>query len=78
MPVLDGLEATAFNLREAWTEKAGNTDGRIDLLTLSLPPALQATPLNNIHIVDTSTQTTDSLDPCIHLLAITGESNSNN
>ncbi len=70
--------STAFNLREAWSEKTGNTDARIDLLTLPLPSSLQTTPLDSIHIVDTSVQTTNSPDPCIHLIAITAETRPGN
>ena len=67
---------TSANLEEAWRGKEGNTDGRIDLLTLTLPDNLNEQPISKIQIIDTSAQTVGSTEPCIHLIAITLESKS--
>ena len=74
MPETYVNSATATNLQEAWRGKEGNTDGRIDLLTITLPDALQNQPVREIQLIDTSAQTVGSINPCIHLIAITFES----
>lgn len=65
---------TAFDAQEAWEgSTAEGIDGRIDLLTLTIPEPLQSQTLQNIQLVDTSVDTIGSLDPCIHVMAMTVE-----
>lgn len=66
---------TSSHIEEAWRGKAGNIDGRIDHLTLTLPHASQNEPIQTIQLVDSSLGLVGNNDPCIHLLALTIESN---
>lgn len=77
MPETYVNSATSANLQEAWRGKEGNTDGRIDLFSITLPDSLQNQLIREIQIVDTSVQTIGTTDPCIHLIAITLESQPN-
>lgn len=59
-------------LREAWQGIApdGVSRGRFDILTIDIPNTLTQSNLASIQIVDTSTTSTGSVDPCIHLTGI--------
>jgi Tol biopolymer transport system component len=63
---------TSSDVQQAWT---GQTDqgqnGRIDMLTVSLPPAFQDSTLTGIEIRDTSLTTTGEQNPGLHVLAVT-------
>ncbi|GJM40109.1 MAG: hypothetical protein DHS20C20_03910 [Ardenticatenaceae bacterium] len=74
MPTTYVNQAVSPHLQEAWRGKEGNTDGRIDLLTITIPDTLQNQPIREIQINDTSVQTTGAINPCIHLIAVTLES----
>ena len=67
--------APSRQLQEVWVgqSKDGTVRGRIDMLTIKIPDEYQQMSLTNIQVVDHSTEiwSTGSIDPCIHLLAIT-------
>lgn len=68
---------SSYDIQEVWRGKTTDgIDGHIDLLTIKIPKELHETTLNNIEVTDTSLATVGSQDPCIHLIAITAESNS--
>jgi serine/threonine-protein kinase len=72
----DAVVSTAAQVQEAWSGVvASNPDlsGYIDMLTVELPATCQEGRLNGLEIVDTSTETANSLDPGLNLVAVTVE-----
>jgi hypothetical protein len=64
--------ASSPTLREAWQGIAPDgAKGRFDILTIEIPSPLTQSRLTSVQIVDTSTTTTGSVNPCIHLTGIT-------
>jgi len=64
--------ASSPTLREAWQGIAPDgAKGRFDILTIEIPGPLTQSRLTSVQIVDTSTTTTGSVNPCIHLTGIT-------
>ncbi len=62
------IEAHSPYLHQAWEGTAPDgTPGRIDMLTIDIPEKYSNQTLESIQITDTS----DEIDPCIHLLAVT-------
>lgn len=59
-------------LKEAWRGTTPSGDaGHIDMLEVAVPDAYKDSALRAIELVDTSSTTTGSVDPAIHLLAVT-------
>lgn len=66
----------ASQVQQVWdgTLSGGSgTTGYIDMLTIDLPPTCQEGRLNALDIVDTSSETANSLDPGLALVAVTVE-----
>ena len=62
---------TSPDVIPAWQGTALGRTGGMDLLKVSIPEQYQETALLTIEVIDTSTDTVLSLDPAIHLLAVT-------
>jgi hypothetical protein len=69
---------TADRLQEVWVgqTEAGNTRGRIDMLTITIPVHYHQATLTEIQVTNTfvAPWPMGSNRPCIHLLAITAKS----
>ncbi|MEM8859855.1 MAG: protein kinase [Chloroflexota bacterium] len=61
-------------ITEAWRGDSGqNGDGIIDKLTIELDDEFKNIPLRQLRVLDNSVGSVGSMDPCIHLSAITLE-----
>ena len=67
--------ATSLQLQEIWQDSTDEGErGHIDMLSIVIPPQFHTLTLSQIDILDTSTTTAASKDPCLFLLAVTIES----
>jgi len=58
--------------RTAWSGHANNgTFGGIDMLTITIPKEYQDSDLTAIQFFDFSDQTANSINPCLHIVAVT-------
>jgi hypothetical protein len=72
----DNVVDTAVQSRPVWGEPiTEDVTGTIDLLSLDLPDVCRNGRLTAIEIIDTSTETVNSLDPALNLIGITIEYN---
>jgi hypothetical protein len=66
--------STAVQAQQVWSETITNdVSGFIDLLSLDLPDVCRNGRLTAIELIDTSTETVNSLDPALNLVGITVE-----
>jgi hypothetical protein len=67
---------TASRVRQVWVGARADQPhltGHIDLLSLDLPETCHSGRLTTIEIIDTSTNTVESLDPALNLFGVTVE-----
>jgi len=74
--VADNVVSAAPRARQVWSGAITNfpdLTGHVDMLSLDLPAACRNGNLTGIEIIDSSTNTVNSLDPALNLIGVTVE-----
>jgi len=61
------------NSMQVWPENGASSLGQIDLIIIDLPEECEESNLDYIEVVDTSVETTGSMDPALNLIGVTVE-----
>ena len=72
----ENLVSTASRAQQVWSGARSdfpNLTGHIDLLSLDLPETCQSERLTALEVIDSSTDTVNSLDPALNLIGVTVE-----